>query len=148
MNKWDKRFLQLAQLVAQWSKDPATQVGSVIVNERKQILGIGFNGFPRGVEDKPEMYTDRNIKLMYVSHAERNALDNCLVDLFSQNAVLYCTLFPCTDCAKGIIQRGIKRVVSFYPESDRFAPDISTDMLKQAGVELTLYPRGLNNGND
>lgn len=140
--KWDKRFLDLACLVAAWSKDPVTQVGSVIVNERKQILGIGFNGFPRGVEDNPETYANRELKLLYVSHAERNALDNCLVDLFSQNATIYCTLFPCTDCAKGIIQRGIKRVVSFYPDSDRYMPEISKDMFKQAGIEVTLFPRG------
>ena len=146
--KWDKRFLDLACLVSGWSKDPATKVGAVIVNERKQILGIGFNGFPRGIEDKPELYANREIKLLYVSHAERNALDNCLVDLFSQNATIYCTLFPCPDCAKGIIQRGIKRIVSFYPDSDRHRPEISTDMFKQAGIEVILYPGGYNHGTN
>lgn len=131
--------MELAHRVATWSKDPATQVGSVIVNERKQILGIGFNGFPRGIEDDEEKYADREVKLLYVSHAERNALDNCLIDLHNQNATLYCTFFPCTDCAKGIIQRGIKRVVTTVTMSERYHPTEVLDMFNQAGIKLDYW---------
>lgn len=131
--------MELAHRVASWSKDPATQVGAVIVNERKQILGIGFNGFPRGVEDDEEKYKVRETKLLYVCHAERNALDNCLIDLHSQNATLYCTFFPCTDCAKGIIQRGIRRVVTTVTMSERYHPSQVLDMLNQADIKLDYW---------
>lgn len=130
--------MDLAHRVATWSKDPSTQVGAVIVNERKQILGIGFNGFPRGVEDKKEMYENRETKLLYVCHAERNALDNCLVDLFNQNSTIYCTFFPCTDCAKGIIQRGVKRVVTTNTMVERYHPLEVVDMFTQADVKLEI----------
>ena len=136
MNKWDTRFMELAHRVALWSKDPATQVGAVIVNERKQIVGIGFNGFPRGIEDDEEKYKDRDTKLLYVCHAERNALDNCLVDLHNQNTTIYCTFFPCTDCAKGIIQRGVRRVVTTISMSERYHPTQVLDMFQQAGIKL------------
>lgn len=139
MSKWDTRFMELAYRVASWSKDPVTQVGAVIVNERKQILGIGFNGFPRGVDDDEKKYTNREIKLLYVCHAERNALDNCLIDLHNQNATLYCTFFPCTDCAKSIIQRGIKRVVTTVTMSERYHPSEVIDMLDQASVKLDYW---------
>lgn len=128
--------MEIALRVSTWSKDPSTQVGAVIVNERKQIVGIGFNGFPRGVEDKEEMYADRDIKLLYVCHAERNALDNCLIDLHDQNTTLYCTFFPCTDCAKGIIQRGVRRVVTTKSMSERYHPSQVLDMFKQANIKL------------
>lgn len=144
MTKWNTRFMDLAHRVATWSKDPATQVGAVIVNERKQILGIGFNGFPRGVDDDAEKYTNRETKLLYVCHAERNALDNCLIDLFNQNATIYCTFFPCTDCAKGIIQRGIKRVVTTVTMSERYHPTEVIDMFRQAGVKLEYWIKNEN----
>jgi dCMP deaminase len=111
-------------------------VGSVIVNDRKQIVGIGFNGFPRGIDDNDEMYKNRDTKLLYVCHAERNALDSCLVDLHNQNTTIYCTFFPCTDCAKGIIQRGVKRVVTTLTMAERYHPVEVVDMFQQAGVKL------------
>ena len=137
-NIWDERFLGLAQHVATWSKDPRTKVGAVLVNETKQVLSVGYNGFPRGVYDCPERYNNRSIKLLFVAHAERNALDNATS---VEGATLYSTLFPCTDCAKGIIQRGIKRVVTSEPspaQHERFNCDISAIMFKEAGVELDL----------
>jgi len=138
MNNWDYRFFDLAAHVATWSKDPSTQVGAAIVNDDRQVLGLGYNGFPRGVEDHVHRYNDRPTKLLFVAHAERNALDNA-ADV--KGATLYSTLFPCTDCAKGIIQRGIKRVVTTRPsptQYQRFNCDISAMMFKEAGVELNL----------
>lgn len=78
---WDIRFLELASHVSTWSKDPNTKVGAVIANENRQVLSLGYNGFPRGVEDKKSRYEDRATKLLFVAHAERNALDNAFVDL-------------------------------------------------------------------
>jgi len=138
MTDWNKRFLDLAEHVAGWSKDPSTKVGAVIVNDDKQVLGLGYNGFPRGVYDCAERYNDRNLKLQFVAHAERNALDNA-ADV--RGATLYSTLFPCTDCAKGIIQRGIRCVVTTQPneeKSKRFNFETSKIMLNEAGVELLL----------
>lgn len=138
MSNWDYRFFDLAAHVATWSKDPSTKVGAVIVNNERQVLGMGYNGFPRGVEDHEHRYEDRTTKLLFVAHAERNALDNA-ADV--RGATLYSTLFPCTDCAKGIIQRGIKRVVTSEPspaQHRRFNCDISAMMFEEAGVELDL----------
>ena len=114
---WDMRFFQLCETVATWSKDPSRQIGSCIVDSRKRVISVGYNGFPTGVFDYEARYADRDTKLLFVCHAERNALDNspCSVD----GATLYCTLFPCNECVKSIIQRGIKRVVTFHPKNSR-----------------------------
>lgn len=139
LNKWDNRFLDLALHVAHWSKDPSTQVGAVIVNEQRQVLSLGYNGFPRGVEDIDLRYQDRAVKLKFVVHAERNALDNAFVDV--RGSTLYSTLCPCNDCAKGIVQKGIKRVVSFNPPKDKyeiFNIETSMTMFLEAGVDVLL----------
>jgi len=138
MTDWNQRFMELAQHVAGWSKDPSTKVGAVIVNNDKQVLGLGYNGFPRGVHDCTERYRNREVKLLFVAHAERNALDNAPS---VEGATLYSTLFPCTECAKGIIQRGIRTVVTTTPnetQSKRFNCQTSKIMFNEAGVELLL----------
>lgn len=111
LNTWDTRFLDLAFHVAQWSKDPSTKVGAVIVRPDKRIVSLGYNGFPRGVCDHEERYAERAVKYKFVSHAERNALDNVSEDV--TGCTLYSTLQPCPECAKSIIQKGIKKVVTF-----------------------------------
>lgn len=137
MSNWDNRFFKLADHVSSWSKDPSTKVGAVIVNDDRQVLGLGYNGFPRGVVDYPHRYEDRSLKLQFVAHAERNALDNA-ADV--RGATLYSTLFPCTECAKGIIQRGIKRVVTTRPyneeKAQRFNFGTSEVMFDEAGIEI------------
>lgn len=137
---WDVRFLELAAHVSQWSKDPNTKVGAVIVNEYKQVISLGYNGFPRGVEDRVSRYTDRNTKLLFVAHAERNALDNAYVDV--RGATLYTTLCPCNECAKSIVQKGIKRVVSYSPSYDvveKFNISTTRVLFKEGGVIFKLY---------
>jgi len=139
LTDWNQRFVDLANHVAQWSKDPSTKVGAVIVNDRHQVLGMGYNGFPRGVLDCTERYNTRSIKLLFVAHAERNALDNAFGDV--KGATLYSTLFPCTDCAKGIIQRGIKTVVTHQPSEEKarlFHLGTSKVMFQEAGVDLVI----------
>jgi dCMP deaminase len=135
-NKWHRRFYQLAGHVADWSKDPSTQVGAVVVNEDKQVLSLGFNGFPRGVEDRVERLADRDIKYQFVSHAERNALDNAPVDI--KGSTLYSTLFPCNECAKGIIQKGIRTLVTKKPDMTRTHNNLETSltMFKEAEIEI------------
>lgn len=132
---WDERFLGLAQHVASWSKDPRTKVGAVLVNETKQVLSVGYNGFPRGVFDMPNRYEDRPTKLMYVAHAERNALDNCFTD--TRGSTLYVTLPPCNECVKSIIQKGVKRIVSLTSDSrPQDNSDVAMQMLVEAGVQI------------
>jgi dCMP deaminase len=107
--KWDERFMQLARHVAMWSKDPSTKVGAVVVDAKRRVIAMGYNGFPRGVDDSPERYADRPTKYAHVVHAELNAILNALGPV--EGCTLYVTLEPCTTCAKAIIQSGITRVV-------------------------------------
>ena len=137
---WDFRFLQLCETVASWSKDPSRKIGSCIVDSRKRVVSVGYNGFPAGVADLDSRYQNRETKLLFVCHAERNALDNSPVNV--EDATLYCTLFPCNECVKSIIQRGIKRVVTFNPSNPRdllFNFKVSRIMLSEAKVEVSEY---------
>lgn len=107
--KWDKRFLEMAELVATWSKDPSTKVGAVIVDGKNRVVGTGYNGPPRGVVDE-DLSEDRERRLMRTIHAEVNAI------LFSNksdlsDATIYVTAPPCANCATLIIQKGIRHVV-------------------------------------
>jgi len=138
MADWDKRFLDLAEHVAQWSKDPRTKVGAVIVDEKKRVVSVGYNGFPRGVDDNEHRYEDRELKHLFVAHAERNALDNSPMPV--DGFTLYSPLMPCSECAKSIIQNGITRVVSYAPTRDGtgFNWHITLKMFDEAGVTLDL----------
>ena len=138
MSKWAARFLDLADHVATWSKDPRTQVGCVIVDKHNRIVSLGFNGFPRGVKDLAERYNDRPTKHLFVAHAERNALDNAPLSV--EGCTLYNPLLPCSECAKSIIQKGITKVVSYEPDEDveHFHWHITKMMFQEAGVQLYL----------
>lgn len=130
--------MELAELVGSWSKDPSTKVGSVVVDDNKRIVSVGFNGFPRGVEDLVERYNDRELKHKLVCHSERNALDNAFSDV--NGCTLYCTFEPCSDCAKSIIQNGIKKVITKRSDKeDRYNWEITRLMFREAGVELEYY---------
>lgn len=135
---WDYRFFDLARTVASWSKDPSTQVGAVIVNGYRQVIGLGYNGFPRGVEDSNERLAIRPTKHLFTAHAERNALDNAHVDV--RGSTMYATLCPCNECAKSIIQRGILRVVTApfrdAEQAELFNFNITKTMFREAGVEF------------
>jgi len=111
--KWDQRYLRLAEEVASWSKDPSRKIGAVAVGAKGQVLAQGFNGFPRGIDDSEERYNDRERKYELVVHAEMNVIYNATYSGVSlDGATLYVTGLPvCSECAKGIIQVGIKRVV-------------------------------------
>ncbi len=136
---WDAYFMGVAKLSSMRSKDPSTQVGACIVNEKKRIVGIGYNGFPIGIDD--DLYpweSDGDFlstKYPYVVHAEPNAILNSTVSLDA--CTLYVTLFPCHECAKLIIQSGIKEIV--YVENkyqEKASVKASMRMLEDAGVVL------------
>ena len=111
-NKWDERYMAMAKEVAQWSKDPNTKVGAVAVGEKGQILSQGYNGFPRGIKDSSQRLNDRETKYQFVVHAEMNVIYNATYSGVSlDGAKLYVYGLPvCSECAKGIIQVGIKEV--------------------------------------
>lgn len=129
------------------SKDPSTQVGAIILRPDRTCSSHGFNGFPRGVHDDPARYDDRTTKYALVVHAEANAIVTAREPLHGHT--LYCTMSPCGECAKLIIQAGIIRVVAPKPsteeelkrgerwvESHKWA----SLMFREAGVELALVP--------
>lgn len=116
IDKWDSRFLRAADEIAQWSKDPSTKVGCVIVNpELQRKTGEGFNGFPRFMSDAPELYEDRETKYSRTLHAELNAV---LFASQTEGMTAYVTHPPCTSCALVLIQSGISRVVTRRPSED------------------------------
>lgn len=136
MTKWDQRFLELAALIATWSKDPSTQVGAVIVDENRRVVGVGYNGFPRGVDDSAHRYATKHLKYEMVVHAEANAILNAGRPV--DGCTLYATFFPCPRCASLLIQSGIKRIVAAPNPSDERYKDlraIATNMFAEAGVE-------------
>ncbi len=135
---WDEYFMGVAMLSSMRSKDPNTKVGACIVNPNKRIVGIGYNGFPRGCSDDifPWERTGNNLdtKYPYVVHAEPNAILNSTSNL--TDATLYVTLFPCNECAKLIIQCGISEIVYLskkYEDTDSFKASLR--MFEAANVK-------------
>jgi dCMP deaminase len=144
LEKWDRRFLQLSQTVSQWSKDPSQGVGSVIVDPERRVVSLGFNGFPRGIQDSEGRLNDRSIKLQYTIHAETNAILQAKQDL--TGTTIYCNIPPCSSCGLSIIQAGIQRVVTYVPDQkliDRWGEsfDRSLNLFKEAGLEYKAYVR-------
>lgn len=140
--KWDKRFLKLAEHIATWSRDPSTKVGAVIANDLNIAIGLGYNGFPRGVSDSPRFYDDRETKLKLVVHAEANAILNATTQV--RGCTIYTTHFSCNECAKLVIQSGIKRIVSHKTDMNSKwlnAWAIAEDMYKSANIGITIYEK-------
>jgi dCMP deaminase len=143
MSKWDQRYLALAKEVSTWSKDPSTKVGAVVVGGKKEVLAQGFNGFPRGIDDSDERYNDRETKYKLVVHAEMNAIYNATYSGVSlDGATLYIYGLPiCSECAKGIIQVGIKRVVVEQAKelgNWNESVELSKAMFGEANIELII----------
>ena len=140
--KWDMRYLNLARQIAKWSKDPSRQIGAVAVGSKGQVLAQGFNGFPRGIADLQERYDNRAVKYKYVVHAEMNCIYNATYNGVSlDGADMYVWGLPmCSDCAKGVIQVGVKRVFwgtdQEIPETWLDSLDTTIDMMSEAGVKL------------
>ena len=141
---WDEYFMGIAFLSAKRSKDPNTQVGACIVSQDNKILSMGYNGFPNGCSDEDfpwnrESADPYDNKYFYTTHSELNAILNYRGGSL-EGSKLYVTLFPCNECAKAIIQSGIRTVI--YAE-DRYASTSSTRaskrMLRAAGVEFYPY---------
>lgn len=139
---WDEYFMGIALLSAQRSKDPHTQVGACIVSGDNKIMSVGYNGFPWGCSDDEFPWDGgdgSSSKYPYVCHAELNAILNAGGrDL--KNCKIYVALFPCNECAKAIIQSGIKEVIYISDKyGDSPATQASKRMFAAAGVRLTRF---------
>lgn len=136
IEKWDRRFLDLAKLVASWSKDPSTQTGAVIVRPDRTVVSLGYNGFPRGTSDDPALYADRPTKLDRVVHCEVNAILTAKEPLAGYTLYTY-PFLSCIRCATVVIQVGLKRVVAPRPtpeQESRWDFQKSRDLFKEVGI--------------
>lgn len=137
--KWHKRFLDLADHISSWSKDPSTRVGAVVVRPDRTIASLGFNGFPRSVDDTPSRYSNREVKYQFICHAEANAIVSTKGDLSGHILYSY-PLHPCNECAKLVIQSGITTVVTKTPTEERWSGsfNVASQMFAEAGVKVIL----------
>jgi dCMP deaminase len=140
LSEWDLRFLRLAKEISTWSKDPSTQVGAVLVDNRKRIVSTGYNGLPQGVEDDAKRYLDKDVKLRSVLHAEENAV------LFAGGLTQNCTISvypfqPCAHCASMLIQAGVSRVVSVAKRTNTWSESFSLarELFGEAKVPCDIY---------
>ena len=149
-DKWNYRFLELAELIAGWSKDPSTKTGAVVVGPDKEIRATGYNGLVRGVDDNVSERMERPTKYDFFEHAERNAIYNaCLTGTSLRGCTIFCTLTPCTDCARAIIQAGLKGLITYEYKADDNDPkntwrdklNYSAEMFKEAGVKYIALPK-------
>tara|TARA_Y100000114_G_C11717490_1_gene306736 strand:+ start:232 stop:651 length:420 start_codon:yes stop_codon:yes gene_type:complete len=133
----------IAREVSTWSKDPSRQIGAVAVGEKGQILAQGYNGFPRGIKDSDERYSDREKKYKYVVHAEMNCIYNASWNGVSlNNSIFYVYGLPvCSECAKGLIQVGVKKVVVQVPNQISIPINwlkhekTTKELFREAGIE-------------
>ena len=139
---WDEYFMGVASLSAKRSKDPSTQVGACVASKKNKVLTMGYNGTPIGVDDDKmpwgKVGNPLETKYLYVCHAELNAILNASTSL--EDGRIYVTLFPCNECAKAIIQSGIKEVIYMedkYASQDSFKA--SKIMFDMAGVSYRKY---------
>ena len=145
---WDECFMRMAHVIAERSKDPSTQAGAAVVDQNNVVVGLGSNGFPRGVDNDTFPWEREgdflNTKYAYVCHAEENAIYNS--NKKTEKCKLYCTLFPCNECAKTIIQNGITEIVY---ESDKYhdVPSFiaARRMFDSAGIKCRQYISDTNN---
>jgi dCMP deaminase len=142
---WTTRFLDVARLVASWSKDPGHRVGALIVRPNRTIASVGYNGFPRGTDDYHHLINDRATKLKRTVHAEINAIISA-GERLDGYAIYVTPLYPCAACAGVIIQSGIKRVVAEMAQdvSPHWAEDFkaAARMFKEAAVDVQLVTLG------
>ena len=138
INKWDARWLEMAGIVSTWSKDPSTQIGAIAVRD-KRLISTGYNGFPRGIQDLDDRWNNREKKYKYVVHAEMNCIYNANYHNQSlKGSTMYIVGLPvCHECAKGIIQAGVIRVVAEFKDAPlkwAKSTEITEKMFKEADV--------------
>ena len=133
--------MKLATHISEWSKDPSTKVGCVVVGPDREIRSTGFNGFPRGIQDSDDRLTNRDLKYPLICHAEENAIMHAArIGLALKGCTAYVTWPPCTRCARSLIQAGVSEIVipSGLEIPDRWRDDfeMSMGLLREAGVKI------------
>lgn len=144
-NKWTIRYMDLAKDISTWSQDPSTKVGAVVVGQNGQIVCQGYNGFPRGVKDSQDRLNVREEKYKYMVHAEMNCIYNaCHNGSSLKDTTLYVYGLPvCSECAKGVAQVGISKVIMQHPKeipntwSEKFL--ITKTIFLESGVKFIRY---------
>lgn len=139
IDHWDRRYVDLAKFVSNWSKDPSTKTGAVIVDPDRRIVSLGFNGMPQKIADTHARLHNRELKYQIIVHCERNAL------IFAQRSVKGCTLYTwpfmsCSVCAAMMIQAGIARHVAPYSDNPRWAESfkLTQELFAEANVPVEL----------
>lgn len=146
---WEQYFREIANTVKLKSKDKNTQIGAVIVGKDKEIVSTGYNSFPRGLDDTAEHRQERPEKYYWFEHAERNAIYNAArIGASTKDTTMYLSnWFPCSDCARGIINAGITTIYCDRPEDSKKTSSFiesfkrSKEMLIEAGVEIIFYTK-------
>lgn len=137
---WDKRFLNIAKEISTWSKDPSRKIGAVLV-KHNQILGTGYNGFPKGIKDDERL--NQKDKNKYIIHAELNAILNALkYGIPLKDSTIYVYGLPiCSECAKHLIQVQVKKVVTKYNEIGTWkeSTDLAKEMFKEVNIDYIEY---------
>ena len=143
--KWINRFMEVVDVVATWSKDRSTKCGCVIIGKNNEILSTGYNSFPRGVDDNIDLRHQRPVKYLYTEHAERNAIYNAARNgVKLEGTIMILKWYPCANCARAIIQSGIKKIYCEKPgdsEKDQRWKDefrVSSTIFDEAGVEVNF----------
>jgi len=144
--KAEKYFQLAVHLANSFSKDNATKVGAIfLAPESHQILSMGYNGMPRGFDETQQTRWERPQKYLYVEHAERNAIYNaCRNGVPLENSIAIVTMFPCSDCMRGLIQSGVKIIIAPAPDlaNDRWGAHFqaSLEMAQECGITLAYVP--------
>jgi dCMP deaminase len=145
--EWIEYFLNIAEQVKLKSKDQSTQIGAVIVGEDKEVLSTGYNSFPRGLDDSKQERQERPEKYFWMEHAERNAIYNAArIGVSLKNSTIYLTSgLPCMDCARGIVNSGIKTVyckqVCTTKNRDKWdeSQKKSLELLRECDIDVIYY---------
>lgn len=144
MANWNKRFIELSKHIANWSKDKSIGTCAIIADEDNRIVSIGYNGFPTGCNDEVAERFERPAKYLYTEHAERNAVYNAArLGVVTKGCTMFLMWFPCADCARAIIQSGIKKLVCYKPDLD--TPKwgehfkVAIEMFNECNVEIEYY---------
>lgn len=146
---WDEYFIKIMRVVKSKSKDRSTKVGAVIVNKENIIISTGYNGFPIGANDNIEERHERPTKYLITEHAERNAIYSAAKEGRSlKNSIIYIDYYPCTDCARAIIQSGIKEIVldgkdweekvKYWDERWKENMNFSKEILKECDIKIRI----------
>lgn len=148
---WDQFFMSMAYFVSMKSKDPSSRIGAILVGPENEVLSLGYNGLPRGVKDDLEEREERPIKYAFYEHGERNAIYNAArTGVQTVGSKCYTQGTPCADCARALIQAGIREVIVDYRWDENpkrsgsraawlKSAEVSLAMFKETGVKLRVY---------